>query len=154
MKTEEAHAYQPEWKRIGTTFEFSWSATGLTITASRIREHDDNISCELHVTYQGHTVDLYASIPHVTSSARIEHARGGFHGDICGLISPGHAPTSSGRWPFHGIPSLRRAVIATAPIERGPTPRARGPAAPWHDTPGTALETNDRGFGTRGRMRC
>jgi hypothetical protein len=37
-----------------------------------------------------------ARIPYVTSSARIEHARGAFHGDRCGLIDPGHVHTSSG----------------------------------------------------------
>jgi hypothetical protein len=49
----------PEWKRLGTTFQFSWPSQHLAFTASRIREHGDNLSCELHVTYHDATVDLF-----------------------------------------------------------------------------------------------
>jgi hypothetical protein len=49
----------PDCRQLGTTFIVSWPAAHLVFHASRLREYGDNVSCELHVTHEGHTVDLF-----------------------------------------------------------------------------------------------
>jgi hypothetical protein len=59
MTTSAAPVPPPDYRRLGTTFEFAWPAIGLAFEASRLREHSDNLSCEIHITYQSATVDVF-----------------------------------------------------------------------------------------------
>jgi hypothetical protein len=59
MTTSAAPVPPPDYRRLGTTFEFAWPAIGLAFEASRLREHSDNLSCEIHITYQNATVDVF-----------------------------------------------------------------------------------------------